>query len=336
MKTLLPKLVDAIGPSGFEDPIRQLIQEETAAWCDESWTDSMGNLYVRKRGSGSGRRIMVAAHMDEIGVIVTQIDDNGFLRFANIGTLARKTLLGARVRFANGTVGVISHDGGTRSEIVGSELPDQHRWYIDVGATGRDDLPVGVGDVAVFAHPFVDLGRRVIVGGADDRLGCAVAIDALRRLESLPHEVVFVFTVQEELGARGARVAAYHLRPHLAVALDVTPTGDVPKDELTVAVELGKGPAIPVADRGLVSHPQLRQALLDVAQAHAIPTQQFVLTIGSTDAATIQPTRGGVPSANIMLPCRYTHTPSEMADWQDIEQAVQLLVAFLHTPELPL
>ena len=330
MRTLLPKLVEAIGPSGFENPIRELIQAETEAWADESWVDAMGNLYVRKRGDGSGKRIMVAAHMDEIGVIVTQIEDNGFVRFTSIGTLARKTLLGARVRFANDAVGVISHDGGTLAEIIGPKLPDLHRWYIDVGATGRDDLPVQVGDVGVFAHPFVDLSRRVIVGGADDRLGCAVAIEALRRLQHSPHDVVMVFTVQEEIGARGARVAAYHLQPDLALAIDITPTGDVPKSEMNMAVDLGKGPAIAVADTRMISHPRVREALIAVARQNDIPYQVFVLTIGSTDASTIEPTRAGVMAASLMVPCRYTHTPSELADWDDIENSVRLLVAFLH------
>jgi len=331
VKTLIPKLVDAIGPSGFEEAIRELIRKETAAWADETWTDTMGNLYVRKAGDGSGKRVMVAAHMDEIGVIVAQVEDNGFLRFANIGTLAPKTLLGARVRFANGAVGVISHDGGARAEIIGSKLPDLHRWYIDVGATGKDDLPVQVGDVGVFAHPFVDLGRRVIVGGADNRVGCAVAIESLRRLQNSSHDVIMVFTVQEEIGNRGARVAAYQLHPDLALAIDITPTGDAPKSELTMAVDLGKGPAIPVADTRMISHPRVRQALVDVARQHDIPHQVFVLTLGGTDASAIEPARSGVMTANLMVPCRYVHTPSELVDWQDVEDSVRLLTAFLQS-----
>ncbi|NOZ72676.1 MAG: M42 family metallopeptidase [Chloroflexi bacterium] len=329
MKTLIAKLVDAIGPSGFENTIREVIREETAAWADEIWTDTMGNLYVRKAGTDGGQRIMVAAHMDEIGVIVTQVEDSGLVRFANIGALLPKTLLGARVRFSNGAVGVISHDGGAKAEIQNSKLPDLHHWYIDVGASSEDNLPVHVGDVGVFAHSFVDLGQRAIVGGADNRIGCAVAIETLRRLQHQRNEVIMVFTVQEEIGTRGARVAAYQLRPDLALAIDITPTGDAPKSELTIAVDLGKGPAIPVADTRMISHPRLRQALVDVAVKEGIPHQVYVLTLGSTDAAAIEPARTGVITANLMVPCRYVHTPSELVDWQDVEHTVRLLTAFL-------
>jgi len=332
MKDLIKELVETYGPSGFEGEVRWVIRHHVEALADELWIDAMGNLFALKRGDGSGRRIMLAAHMDEIGVIVTQVEDSGLMRFSNVGTIPLKTLMGARVRFANGTVGLINHDGGIRAEILDREVPDMRRWFIDVGASNKDDLPVGVGDVAVFERPYVDLGARIIAGGFDDRVGCAVLIETMRQMDQSPHDVIFTFTVQEELGTRGARVAAYDLNPAIGLAVDVTPTGDSPKQELPISVDLGSGPAIKVADTGMIAHPRLRRALVQLAEDHHIPYQLEVLPIGTTDAAAIQGTRSGVIAGAVSIPCRYVHTPSEMVAMADVENAVHLLTALLSDP----
>ena len=209
MKALIAQLLQVFGPSGFEDQVRTAIRQHVTPLADEVREDAMGNLAALKRGDSSGRRIMLAAHMDEIGLIVTQIEDSGLLRFSALGTLPRKSLVGARARFANGVVGVLSHDGGPKAELLSGEVPELARWYIDVGVEGRQDLPVGIGDVGVLERPFVDQGARLIAGGFDDRVGCAILIEVLRLLQNTPHEVHFVFTVQEEFGVRGARVAAF-------------------------------------------------------------------------------------------------------------------------------
>ncbi len=329
MKNLIQELVELYGPSGFEEPVRTVIQRYIDPLADDIRTDAMGNFYALKRGDGSGRRIMLAAHMDEIGVIVTQVEDSGLLRFSNVGTIPPKSMLGLRVRFANGVVGLINHDGGIKAEILGKELPDLGRWFIDVGAMSKADLPVGVGDVAVFVRPFADLGERILAGGFDDRVGCAVLIETMRRLEDSPHDVIFTFTVQEELGVRGARVAAFDLDPDIGLAVDVTPTGDSPKPDVPLAVDLGAGPAIKVADTGMIAHPRLRRALVQIAEEHDIPYQLEVLPLGSTDAAAIQAARSGVIAGAVSIPCRYVHTPSEMVDMTDVENTVRLLVAFL-------
>jgi len=332
MKELIKELVGIYGPSGFEEEVRSVIQRHVEALTDELRTDAMGNLFALKRGDGSGHRIMLAAHMDEIGVIVTQVEDSGLLRFSNVGTIPHKTMMGTRVRFANGAIGLISHDGGIRAEILDRELPDLGRWFIDVGASSNDDLLVGVGDVAVFERPFVDLGERIIAGGFDDRVGCAVLIEAMRRLDQSPHDVIFTFTVQEELGVRGARVAAYDLDPAIGLAVDVTPTGDSPKPEVPISVDLGSGPAIKIADTGMIAHPRLRRALVRIAEDHDIPYQLEVLPVGSTDAAAIQATRSGVITGAVSIPCRYVHTPSEMVAMADVENTVRLLTALLSDP----
>ena len=303
MKELIKELVGTYGPSGFEEEVRNVIRQHVETLADELRNDEMGNLFALKRGDGSGRRIMLAAHMDEIGLIVTQVEDSGLLRFSTIGTVPVKTMMGVRVQFANGTVGLINHDGGVKAEVLG-DMPDMGRWFIDVGAGSSDQLPVGVGDVAVFERPFADLGERIIAGGFDDRVGCAVLIETMRRLEYTTHDVFFTFTVQEELGVRGARVAAYDLDPAIGLAVDVTPTGDSPKPQVPISVDLGAGPAIKVADTGMIAHPRLRRALVEIAENHHIPYQLEVLPVGTTDASAIQSTRSGVITGAISIPCR--------------------------------
>lgn len=330
MKDLIRELVAAYGPSGFEDEVRAIILRHARPWADEVKTDTMGNLYVRKRGDGSGRRIMLAAHMDEIGLIVTHREENGLLRFAAVGYVTPKILLGGRVRFANGVLGVVSHDGGIRAELMDDELPEIGRWYIDVG-----EAECGVGEVAAFVRPYDEMGSRIVGGGLDDRVGCAVLVEVLRRLKSSPHDLTFTFTVQEEFGARGAGVAAFELEPDIGLAIDLTATGDTPRPATRLAARLGGGPAIKVADSGMIAHPRLREALVQTARQQDIPYQLEVFPHGYTDAAAIQTVRGGVIAGGVLIPCRYLHTHSEMVAEADIEHTVRLLVAFLSQPWPP-
>ncbi len=332
MKALIKQLVETYGPSGFEDEVRALIRQHVEPLADDIQVDAMGNLFALKRGEGSGRRIMAAAHMDEIGLIITQVEDAGFLRFSGIGGIPHKALLGTRVRFANGVTGVISHDGGAAAEIGGKELPDMGQWFIDVGARSKEELTVGVGDIAAFVRPFDDLGQRLLGGGLDDRIGCAVLIETMKRLESSPHDVIFTFTVQEEVGVRGARVAAFGREPDIGLAVDVAPTGDTPHPKRPIALKLGGGAAIKVADAGMISHPGVRRALERVARASDIPHQLEVLPFGSTDAAAMQAARSGVMTGAISIPSRYTHLTAEMIDMDDVENVVRLLTAYLSDP----
>ena len=211
-------------------------------------------------------------------------------------------------------------------------MPELARWYIDVGVESRQDLPVGIGDVGVLERPFVDQGARLIAGGFDDRVGCAILIEVLRLLQDTPHEVHFVFTVQEEVGVRGARVAAFGVEPEIGIAVDVTPAAGAPRPDLPLSVKLGAGPALKVMDVGMIAHVGLRRALEQTARAHDIPFQLDVMTLGSTDAAAIQSVRSGVITGAVSVPCRYTHTPSEMIDYMDVQNTVRLLLAFLAAP----
>ncbi|MCR4408042.1 MAG: M42 family metallopeptidase [Anaerolineae bacterium] len=329
MKELIKKLVETYGPSGNEDKIRQVIQEEIAGLADEVRTDALGNLIARKRGQNGGKRVMLAAHMDEIGVIVTHVDEKGFLRFGAVGGVWPHTLLGGRVVFANGTVGVIGTEkveDEERNKVIPLE-----KLFIDVGAVDKTSVPVQIGDVAGFSRPFADMGKRLVAKAFDDRIGCAVLIQTMRDLKKTPHDVYFVFSVQEEVGLRGAMTSAYGIEPEMGLSVDVTLTGDTPEAQ-TMAVELGKGPAIKVKDGRMLAHPGVKRLLVETAEAIGIPYQLEVLERGTTDATAIQVSREGVPAGCVSIPCRYVHTPSEMVDYDDVTNAVKLLVAMLEKP----
>jgi putative aminopeptidase FrvX len=335
MKDLIGKLADVYGPSGHEGQVRALIEGLARDAADELRTDAMGNLIALKRGSGGadaarGKRIMVAAHMDEIGLIVTFVDKKGFLRVGRVGGVFLPTLVGSQVRFANGATGVV----GREKWLAGNSLSALPKWeeiYIDVGATSPEDAPVGVGDVGVFVQPYADLGARVVGKAMDDRIGCAIALEALRTMGESPNDVYFCFTVQEEVGTRGALVSAFGVEPEVGVAIDVTDTGDTPESQ-PMAVSLGGGPAIKVMDSGFLTHPGVKDWMIAAAERLSLPYQLEVLLAGSTDARAIQTSRAGVPAGCISVPARYVHTQSEMVDMGDVEGSVRLLVELLVKP----
>jgi endoglucanase len=328
LKSLVKRLTETYGPSGHEQFIRELIRDEIKGLADDARVDALGNLIARKKGIGAkGMKVMLAAHMDEIGVIVTHVDEKGFLRFASIGGVFPNTLVGHRCLFENGMVGAFGQEkkDSSRSEVKMDKM------FIDVGLASAKDAPVGVGDAAGFWRDFVDLGDRMMSKAMDDRIGCAVLIQTMRELKRSPHEVYFVFTVQEEVGLRGAVTSAYGVQPDLALAVDVTDTGDTP-ESTTMAVALGKGPAIKVKDSGMLAHPGVKRLLVNTAQEAKIPYQLEVLTGGTTDAMAMQVTREGVPAGCISIPTRYVHTPSETVDFDDVQNAVKLLVNVLSKP----
>ena len=327
MKDIIKKLTEAYGPSGYEASIRQLIREEVRGYADEIRTDPLGSLIVLKRGSG-GKKVMLAAHMDEIGVMVTHIDDQGFCRFAPIGGVYPLTLLGGRVVFSSGVQGVI---GMERKHFEMGKTPPLTQFFVDVGATDKKSCPVKVGDAAGFVRPFEDKGDRLIAKTMDDRIGCAILVETLRQLRRCSHEVYFVFTVQEEATLAGARTSAFGINPDMALAVDVTGTGDTPESN-HMAVSLGEGPAIKVKDAGMVAHSGVKELMVRRAEGARLPYQLEVLTGGTTDAMAIQMVREGVPSGCLSVPCRYVHSPSEMVDYRDVQNSVKLLLAILSKP----
>ncbi len=325
MKKLIEKLISTPGPSGYEAQIREVVRGEIENLVDEVKVDALGNL-IAKKGDG-GKKIMLAGHMDEIGVIATHIDENGFVRFSNLGGVYPRYVPGGRVRFLDGTLGVI----GTERVTDTYKVPPLNKMYIDVGATGKKDCPIKVGDVAVFDRPFSVLGSRLVSKAMDDRIAVAVMIETLRQLKKSPYELYFVFTVQEEVGVRGATTAAFGIDPDLGLAVDVTMTGDTPKG-VKMDIALGKGPAIKIKDSGSLADPRVVKWMVNAAEKAKIPHQMEILEFGGTDARAIQLTRAGVPAGCLSIPCRYVHSPSEMVDLGDVENSVKLLVELLSKP----
>jgi len=328
MKPLIQKLTETFSPSGYEADIREVIRTEIEPLADEIRVDALGNLIARKgRKSARGMKIMIAAHMDEIGLMATHVDDNGFIRFTGIGGIRPLTLTGGRVRFVNGTRGIIGSDRITDP----AKAPTLEQCFIDVGASGKKDCTVKVGDVCGFERPFLDLGKRLVAKAMDDRIACAIMIEAMRALKATPHEVYFVFTTQEEVGLRGATTSAFGIDPDLGLAVDVTGSGDTPKG-YKMEVGLGKGPAIKVKDGGMLADPRVVAWMIRSAEKSRIPYQREVLEGGTTDARAIQLTRSGVPMGCLSISCRYVHSPSEMVDLRDVQNAVKLIVALLSNP----
>jgi putative aminopeptidase FrvX len=332
MKPLIQELVEAMGPSGYEGRVRAIVRAHVEPLADEVRVDNLGNLIARLgEGGPGGCTIMLAAHIDEIGVIVTHVDENGFARFLPVGGVQPRNCPGGRVRFLNGSSGVI---GVERLE-DGNKSPGFEAMFIDFGVPERPACPVKTGDVAVFERGFLDLGERLAAKAMDDRIGVVVLIEALRQMHSQyinsPNQVYMVFSVQEEVGLRGATTAAFGLQPDIGLAVDVTGSGDTPKG-LRMAVALGKGPAIKVRDQGMLSDPRLVNWMAETAEKAGLPYQLEVLERGTTDARAIQIAGAGIPSGCISIPCRYIHSPSEVVDYSDVQNTVKLVVELLRGP----
>ncbi len=320
MKDLIKKLTEAFGPSGAEDSVREVIRKEVKPYVDEIRVDGLGNLIARKKGSG--KKVILDGHMDEIGLMVTHIDDNGFLRFGTIGGVNPYASLAQRVVFGNGTVGVIGNERIDEPKDMRME-----KLFIDIGATNKKEAEakVRVGDSCAFLQPFVDMGARVVAKAMDDRVACAAIIETLKGL-STNNDIYAVFATQEEVGLRGARAAAFGIEPDVGIALDVTPTGDTPKGR-NANVSLGNGAAIKVMDRSVICTPALKNYMVKLAEERGIKYQLEVLEMGGTDAGAIQMTKAGIPAGVISIPCRHVHSPCEMVDMADYENCVKLAKA---------
>ena len=221
-------------------------------------------------------------------------------------------------------------------DINGDDLEDKEKhhsidqFFIDVGATCREDCPVKVGDVAVFERPMIDMGKRLVSKALDNRISCALLTETIKQIKDTPHQLVFVFSTQEEVGIRGVTSSAYRVDPDLALAVDVTKVGDYPTGKMEVS--LGKGPAVKVKDAGMIADPRIVEWMIKTAEKANLPFQMEVLEGGTTDARTIQLTRAGVPSGCLSIPTRYIHSPAEMVDMDDVANSLALLLALLRNP----
>lgn len=323
---LIQTLNAAHGPSGDEGGIRERLAELARPLADEISTDTMGNLIVRKLGSGP--RVMLCAHMDSIGFIVTHVEENGFLRVGRLGGISPKEAAYTPVRFA----------GGVRGVIVPEEKADFGKLkldecYVDIGAKDRETAlkTVAVGDTLIYDSPCFTNQGKVVSPYLDNRISCAILLKVLEEMELCPNDLYVVFTVQEEVGLRGAKPAAWAVDPDYAVVVDVTDVDDTPGSEKCGTVRLGKGPAIKIMDSSVICHPDMIQKLESQAKALDMPTQRDIMRAGGTDAGVMHTTRIGVRTGGVSVPCRYIHTPVEMADLQDARDCAKLLCAFVQS-----
>ena len=324
---LAKKLCNAYGPAGREDRIREIIEPEISKYCKSIEVDRLGNLIAflpaDSKGKADGKpKIMFCAHMDEIGMIITHIDKKGFLRFTNVGGLFTERIINQRIIFENGTIGVINVE--TKPETP--KPPRIDNLFIDINARDKKEAEqkVNIGDIAAFSQTAIVAENRMVSKALDDRIGCYCLIETIKRIKNSPCDLYFVFTVQEEVGLRGARTGAYGIAPDFAIAVDITLTGDTPESP-KMAVELGAGTAIKVKDQMFLANPVVKDKLIAFCEEAKIPYQLEILTKGTTDAAVVQMIKEGVTSGVVSIPTRYIHSTNEVCDLDDVKNTIKLL-----------
>lgn len=323
---LIKKLNTAHGPSGDEVEIRDVIAGLARPYADEIQTDVMGNLIVHRKGNGP--KIMFAAHMDSIGLIVTHIEKEGFLRAGRLGGVSAKEAAYTPIRFKNGVRGVVVPE--EKADFGKLKLDE---CYLDIGAESGEEAKklVQVGDTAVYESTSFINGCKVVSPYLDNRISCAILLSVLEQLEQTDNDLYFVFTAQEEVGLRGAKTVAWTLMPDYGIVVDVTDVEDTPGSERSGTVRLGRGAAIKVMDSSVICHPEMVRKLESLADKADIPVQKDILKSGGTDAGVIQTAGLGVLTGGISVPCRYIHTPVEMADLCDAENCVKLALEFIRS-----
>lgn len=328
--TTLTALNRGFGPSGDEGAVADIIAELARPYVDEITCDTMGNLICHKRGSGP--KVMFAAHMDSLGLIVTHIEKEGGLRFGKVGGVDPKKVLFTAVRFKNGTQGTIAvNEDADLNKLKMDDL------YLDIGAASKEEASakVRVGDVAIYDTNVHDLGDRVISPYQDNRISCVVLLLAMEKLGQSDNDLYFVFTTQEEVGLRGAKTAAYAIDPDYGIVVDVTGSGDIPGSKHTVSSKQGGGAAVKVMDSSVICHPCMVQKLEELARANHIPYQLDVISSGGTDAGAMHQSRAGVYTGGVSIPCRYIHTPTELVTKADVTACADLVRAFAEAKLAP-
>jgi putative aminopeptidase FrvX len=332
----LEKLSNACGVTGREEEVRKLLSKLMEPYVDEVLVDRLENVIAIKKGAKSGLKVMLAAHMDEVGLMVKTMTKEGFLQFAKMGGIDDRILLAQKV--------TVHTQKGPLQGIIGSKPPhiqkeDERKkvvtydqLFIDVGAENRKDaerMGIKIGDPVSFDVKYAKLEKSVVTGKAfDDRVGCAIMIEALKKLDNTDCTIYAVGTVQEEVGLRGAATAAFGIDPDIGIALDVTVAGDVPGvREVETSVKMGKGPVLTVADAGLITHPKVMRMLLSAADENKIKYQVETGLPGATDAARMSLTRQGVPSGTVSIGTRYIHSPVGMLSLKDAKDCARLTVA---------
>jgi endoglucanase len=341
--TLLRKLSNAYGPPGYEDEAREILRTELEGVADETKVDKLGNIIFWHRGKKDNPLIMLAAHTDEVGFLVRYIEDQGYLRLHSWGVVPN-ILPGQRLIF-RGKKGDLRGIIGTKPPHIMSE-EDRKKpvilddLFVDIGTCTREEaITRGAfeGMTGVFDVEFLELGDDYIRGKAlDDRAGCYVMAEVFKSLKKSPYNIVAVGTVQEEVGLRGSKTAAYQVDPDYGLALEGTFAVDMPgMAPHMIPASLKKGPVVTIADASIIAHPKVLKAITDAAEERKIPYQFKKIPSGGTDAGSIHLTKGGIPSGTIAVPCRYIHGPASITTVEDIENTIKLVEAFIERISAP-
>ena len=334
MINTLKTLCALSGVSSFEDEVRDYIRQRVTPYATDLRVDAMGNLIVLKKGArGTGNKLMLCAHMDEVGLIIKSITEDGYLKFGCVGGIDRRVLLGKQVALGEqkvtGVIGLKAIHMTTAEER--KKVPKLEEYYIDIGVKSREEAEklVGIGDCGVFVSDVVEFGDGMLKAKAiDDRVGCAVLVKLLE--EDLPMDCTFVFTVQEEVGTRGAFGSAFSVTPEIALVLEGTTAADNPAlDESLQVCWPGKGPVLSWMDGGSIYDRGLFELLRDLADRNGLPWQMKHYLAGGTDASAIQRTKSGVRVAGISAAVRYPHAPSSVANISDMEHMLTLARLFV-------
>lgn len=328
---MLKQLVELWGVSGYERQISDYIIEQVKDYADEIVRDAVGNLIVLKKGNGENKkRIMTAAHMDEIGLSVVKITPEGFLKVKKVGGVSAHCSFMNRVVFRNGVVGTV----GAYEKPDNFKSGDLDKLYIDIGASSKEEAEkyVRIGDCAMFEGQYQELvGRNVMAKAFDDRSACFMQIEALKSMGTPYHDVYFVFTIQEEVGLFGSTTSSERVKPDLGIAIDITGSFDVPGDEHGNAV-LGKGAAIKVNDACVICDEDMVNQMIECAEKNHIAYQLDVLAGGGTDAGAINKSNQGVKAVGISIPTRYGHSPNSIINLDDVQACIDLLKAYVESP----
>lgn len=335
---LIEKLCNLGGVSGNEADVRNFIKKETEAYADSIITDSMGNLFAFKKGSDGSKRIMLSAHMDEVGFIISGITEKGFLEFKKVGGTDTRVIIAKKVfvgeKKVPGVIGIKAVHLQKRSER--NTVPDVSSMYIDIGANSRAEAEklVEIGDYAVFATEFERLSEDKIKAKAiDDRAGCAILAELIKK--PVKYDTYFCFLVQEEVGLRGARCAAERVKPDIALVLEATTCSDVYGcEEHEYVTTLGGGVVITARDSSSIVFEDFRRTLEELCRKYKIPYQYKRTTRGGNDAGAIHLSGSGVKTASLSVPCRYLHSPAGIASLSDIEAMKALTEKFLEYADL--
>ena len=326
--TTIQQLCATPSVSGRENGVRELLATRVTPYADEVRVDNLGNLIAKKKGSGKGKSVMLCAHMDEIGFLVTFIEDSGLIRIAPVGGIHFAASAFSEVVSESGVAGVLVPDGKVKPADYGAGNVS-----IDIGAKNRKEAErrVKIGDFFVVRSGVRRLaGKRIVGRPLDDRVGCAVVLGIAEALSAVETEgdVYYVFSVQEEVGCRGAMTAAFGIAPDYTLCFDVTGTGDTPGAG-PMACSLGDGAAVKIKDRSVICHPQVVNALCSLAESHKIPYQREVLLYGGTDTSAMQMSGTGSRAGALSIPCRYIHSAVETCDLGDAEACVRLATEFV-------